>query len=80
MLTGKSKLDFKEEKILKYDTLFLTPEIESREYLYNRINKRVEMMFEEGLVEEVKALLKKYNKNDFGMKTIGYKEVIEYLE
>ena len=80
MLTWKSKTEFREEKTLKYDTLFLTPYNGDREYLYNRINKRVWMMFDDGLVEEVQELLKKYNKNDFWMKTIWYKEVIEYFE
>jgi tRNA dimethylallyltransferase len=54
IITGQSKKDFRTERKLKYDVLFLTPEIESREYLYNRINTRVKMMFDEGLVEEVK--------------------------
>lgn len=80
ILTGKSKMDFREEKTLKYDILFLTPYNGDREYLYNRINKRVWMMFNDWLVEEVKELLKSYNKNDFWMKTIWYKEVIDYLE
>jgi tRNA dimethylallyltransferase len=65
MITGKSKRDFREEKTLKYDVLFLTPYIGNRELLYNRINKRVKMMFDEGLIQEVSTLLKKYNKNDF---------------
>jgi tRNA dimethylallyltransferase len=78
-LTWKSKLDFREEKILKYDVLFLTPYKGDREYLYSRINKRVKMMFDEWLIDEVKELLKKYNENDFWMKTIWYKEVISYL-
>jgi tRNA dimethylallyltransferase len=38
------------------------------------------MMFDDWLVDEVKNLLKKYNKDHFWMKTIWYKEVIEYLE
>jgi tRNA dimethylallyltransferase len=46
-VTGKSKRDFRTEKKLKYDTLFLTPYTGDREYLYNRINLRVQMMFEE---------------------------------
>lgn len=79
MITGKSKRDFREEKTLKYDVLFLTPYIGNRELLYNRINKRVKMMFDEGLIQEVSTLLKKYNKNDFWMRTIWYKEVVEYL-
>ena len=80
MLTGKSKFDFREEKTLKYDVLFLTPYNGNREYLYSRIDKRVGMMFDDGLVWEVKELLKTYSKDDFWMKTIWYKEVIDYLE
>lgn len=80
MLTWKSKMDFREEKKLKYDVLFLTPYEWDREYLYNRINTRVWMMFDDWLVSEVKELLKTYNKDQFGMKTIWYREVINYLE
>lgn len=80
MLTGKSKMDFREEKTLKYDVLFLTPYNGDREYLYSRIDKRVQMMFDEWLVDEVKKLLKKYKKTDFWMKTIWYKEVSDYLD
>ncbi len=80
ILTWKSKLDFREEKNLKYETLFLTPYHWDREELYENINKRVKQMFDNGLVTEVDNLLKKYKKTDFGMKTIWYKEVIEYLE
>lgn len=80
MLTWKSKMDFREEKKLKYDILFLTPYEWDREYLYNRIDKRVGMMFDDGLVDEVKNLLKTYDENDFWMKTIWYKEVIDYIK
>ena len=81
ILTGKSKSEFREEKVLKYDTLFLTPYKWDREALYNKINTRVAQMFSEWLVSEVKGILEKgYKKTDFWMKTIGYKEVIDYLE
>lgn len=80
ILTWKSKLDFREEKKLKYDTLFLTPYNENREYLYSRIDKRVKIMFEQWLVNEVEKLLEKYDENDFWMKTIGYSEVVSYLK
>jgi len=79
-LTWKSKMDFREEKKLKYDVLFLTPYEGNREYLYSRINQRVGMMFDDGLVNEVKELLKTYNIDHFWMKTIWYREVINYLE
>ena len=71
-LTWKSKLDFREDKELKYDILFLTPYSWDRENLYSRINKRVKIMFDDWLVDEVENLLKKYDKNDFWMKTIWY--------
>ncbi len=81
LLTWKSKRDFREEKNLKYDTLFLTPYNWDREYLYSRINKRVAMMFDDWLIEEVNFLLKKwYKKEDFWMWTIGYKEIMYYLD
>jgi tRNA dimethylallyltransferase len=80
MLTWKSKTSFKRKKELKYDVLFLTPEIWTREKLYNRINKRVEMMFDMWLVEEIKWLLKMwYKKTDFGLASIWYQEVIPYI-
>lgn len=54
---------------------------DDREKIYERINKRVDMMIDKGLVEEVKFLLEKgYNKNMVSMQGIGYKEIIEYLE
>lgn len=81
ILTWKSKMDFREERKLKYDTLFLTPYDLQREGLYSKINKRVNIMFEEWLVNEVKWLLEKwYKKTDFWMRTIGYKEVLDYLD
>lgn len=80
IITGQSKKDFRTDRKLKYDILFLTPEIESREYLYNRINTRVKMMFDEGLVEEVKTLRKKYSDETAGLKTIWYIEVVSYLK
>lgn len=81
LLTGKSKTTFKEEKVLKYDTLFLTPYTGDRAWLYHRIDTRVQGMFDGGLVDEVRGLLQNwYSKTDFGMQSIGYEEVIEYLE
>lgn len=51
-----------------------------REKLYDKINKRVEKMFEEGFVEEVENLLKMgFSKTLSSMNSIGYKEVVKYL-
>lgn len=50
-----------------------------REKLYNRINKRVDIMIEQGLIQEVENLLKKYSHFPTAMQGLGYKEVVEYL-
>ena len=52
-----------------------------REVLYQRINKRVDIMLENGLLDEVKELLKMgYTKDMISMQGIGYKEMIKYLD
>ena len=51
-----------------------------REILYDRINKRVDIMIEKGLIEEVKQLYSKYGEQlCTAAQGIGYKEVIDYL-
>lgn len=51
-----------------------------RDVLYNRINLRVDQMLEQGLIEEVKGILKKYDNFPTAMQGLGYKEVVEYLK
>lgn len=52
-----------------------------RQKLYDRINRRVDRMLDEGLISEVEGLLEKgYTKDMMSMKAIGYKEVIAFLE
>ncbi len=52
-----------------------------RAKLYSRINKRVDIMIDEGLVDEVKMLMDMgYTKDLTSMQAIGYKEIINYLE
>ena len=52
-----------------------------RKKLYTRINKRVDKMIQEGLVEEVMDLIeeKNYTGNEYGFNAIGYREVVDYL-
>ncbi len=52
----------------------------NREKLYERINKRVDIMIEKGLIEEVKNLLEKYLEFSTAMQGLGYKEVKQYLD
>ena len=51
-----------------------------RQILYERINKRVDIMIENGLIEEVENLLQKYKEFPTAMQGLGYKEVVQYLE
>ena len=80
--TGKTKTEQEEESRkngIKYDYRVFAINIE-REKLYERINKRVDIMVQQGLIEEVKKLLQKYNEFPTAMQGLGYKEVVEYLE
>ena len=49
-----------------------------REDLYKKINKRVDMMINDGLVEESKSLIKFKDKN--ALNTVGYKELFNYFD
>ena len=51
-----------------------------REMLYDRINKRVNIMLEQGMIDETKYLLKKHGRIPNLVCTIGYKEIISYLD
>lgn len=80
MISWSAKSEFIEEKKLKYDTFFVNPYDGDRQKLYDRIDKRVNIMLEQWLIEEVKNILNMwYKETDFGMKTIGYKEIISHL-
>lgn len=63
----------------KYDYLIFGINID-REKLYDRINKRVDIMMEDGLVDEVKNIMAKYDEFPTAMQGLGYKEVVEYLK
>lgn len=53
----------------------------NRQHLYDRINRRVDIMIENGLIDEVKKLLSMgYSKDMVSMQGIGYKEIIKYLD
>ena len=52
-----------------------------RDILYDRINRRVDIMAEQGLIDEVKRLKEEgYEKTMVSMQGIGYRQVFEYLE
>ncbi len=54
---------------------------ERRDKLYEKINRRVEIMFDNGLIEEVKALIKKgYNEKSPAFQSIGYKYALMIIK
>lgn len=80
--TGKTKTEQEIESRkneVKYDYKVFAINMD-REKLYDRINKRVDIMIQKGLIEEVENLLKKYNEFPTAMQGLGYKEVVEYLQ
>ena len=80
--TGKTKTEQEAESRLNeipYDYKVFAINYD-REKLYERINLRVDIMLEKGLIEEVKNLLEKYNEFPTAMQGLGYKEVKQYLD
>ena len=80
--TGKTKTELEIESRkngVKYDYRVFVINMD-REKLYDRINKRVDIMIEQGLIEEVRSILSKFDKFPTAMQGLGYKEVVEYLE
>ena len=80
--TGKTKTQQDLEsrkKELEYDYRVFAINIE-REKLYDRINKRVDLMIEQGLIKEVQYLLNKYTEFPTAMQALGYKEVKRYFD
>ena len=80
LLAGTPFSSIKGIKNNEYEVEWVFPELESREALYDRINKRVDAMISEGLIEETKDLLVKHGKIKNLVKTIGYQEIIEFLD
>lgn len=81
-LSGEKMNDFSKDLKFneKYNPIIIVLNRE-REHLYERINKRVDIMMDNGLIDEVKNLLKMgYTKDMISMQGIGYKEIIKYLD
>ena len=77
---GKPLKEIEATKESEYDVEWVMPEIPSRNWLYNKINERVDIMLEKGIVDETKALLEKHGRIPNFTETIGYKEILAYLD
>lgn len=79
-ILGKPFSEASTEKEPEFDVEWKMPIIESRDILYERINKRVDLMVEQGVIEETKALLAKHGRIKNFICTIGYQEILTYLD
>jgi tRNA dimethylallyltransferase len=69
-----------EEEIRLSDDMLVFGLKRDRQKLYDRINRRVDTMFEEGFIDEVEALVDRgYSLEDPGLNTVGYKQAITFL-
>ena len=76
---SKTELLEKQEHKMLYDAVFIGLTA-NRDVVYERINKRVDKMVDDGLVNEVKSLYDEYKDKDYkSLKAIGYKELFEYF-
>ncbi|MDW0115654.1 tRNA (adenosine(37)-N6)-dimethylallyltransferase MiaA [Sporosarcina thermotolerans] len=80
-VTGKTKNEHEKGKgrVPVYDHVIIGMDMD-REVLYDRINRRVDQMMEEGLLDEASALWNKGIRDVQSVQAIGYKEIHQYLE
>jgi len=77
---NKPLSEIEKTKEAEYEVEWIMPEIVSRDWLYERINRRVDNMIEQGVIDETKHLLKKHGRIRNFTDTIGYKELLSYLD
>lgn len=81
--TGKTMSEHQSEakqKSTEYNIAYIGLTMD-RQKLYDRINNRVDRMFDNGIIDEVKKLKEMgYSRNMTSMQGIGYKEIFDYLE
>lgn len=84
MISGRKKSEIDRENSAlteRYDYTVIYPFYNDREILYGRINRRVDMMIEDGLVDETRRLLEGgvFERSQTASQAIGYKEIIPYI-
>ncbi len=80
--TGRklSELQLESKRTSPYQVLWLGLNFRDRSLLYDRIDQRVDLMRENGLLEEIDDLMRRYTLSSTARAAIGYKEVIDALE
>lgn len=81
-ITGKRLSDFQKESRRQspYKVLWLGLNYRDRRLLYDRINYRVDLMVEAGLLNEIEQLMQSHSLSATARAAIGYKEVIDAIE
>lgn len=82
LVTGKK---FSNQSVIdyshpKYEFLMIGIGYKDRDVLYNRINKRVDIMIDEGLEEEARNFFLTHNPKSTAVQAIGYKELFPYFQ
>ncbi|MBR1425166.1 tRNA (adenosine(37)-N6)-dimethylallyltransferase MiaA [bacterium] len=78
-ITGQTLDKVRGIKAAEFDVQWIGRNFD-REILYERIEQRVDKMIENGLIEETKKLIKQHGKIHNIVNTIGYKEILSYLD
>lgn len=81
LVEGKTKseiIDSQEHKLI-YDAKFYVRDVD-RETLYSLIDARVDKMVERGLLDEVKEIVSRHERNCNALQAIGYKELLPVLD
>ena len=79
--SGRAKSEIEEEQTHApiYPAIFMALDVE-RSGLYDRVDERVDEMFERGLLEETLPLIERYGRDASAFKAIGVKELFPYLD
>lgn len=80
--TGRRLSEFQADSVRQspYEVLYIGLNYKNRDLLYERINRRVDLMMEHGLLQEVLRLDKEYTLSATARAAIGYKEILDTLE
>ena len=81
--TGRTKTDFDRESLLSAPEIYvgmITLDFHNRDNLYARVDLRVDVMMNDGLLDEVDSLYRANELGDTASQAIGYKELIEHLD
>jgi tRNA dimethylallyltransferase len=80
-INHETKSENMQDKSPVFNHAYIALNFEPREILYERINKRVDEMFNQGLLNEVYSLYQKgYTEKNNSMQAIAYKELLEYFK